>query len=74
VKKAGPCSGANFSGAPAWPGDDRAALDVAAQLVRDAGFDPVPVEPLSRGKELEPGTKPYNTGTSGPELRTILLK
>jgi predicted dinucleotide-binding enzyme len=54
--------------------DDHAAMDVAAQLVRDAGFAPVPVEPLSRGKEFEPGTKPYNTGMSGPELRAILLK
>ncbi|HMI00313.1 MAG TPA: hypothetical protein VK577_27640, partial [Bradyrhizobium sp.] len=45
--------------------DDQVALDVAAQLVRDAGFDPVPIEPLSRGKEFEPGTRPYNTGMSG---------
>jgi predicted dinucleotide-binding enzyme len=52
--------------------DDRAALDVAAQLVRDAGFDPVPVESLARGKEFEPGTKPYNTGMSGPDVRKIL--
>jgi predicted dinucleotide-binding enzyme len=54
--------------------DDRTALDVAAQLVQDAGFDPVPAGPLVRGKEFEPGTKPYNTGMSGPELRAILLK
>jgi predicted dinucleotide-binding enzyme len=54
--------------------DDDAAMDVAAQLVRDAGFDPVPAGPLARGKEFEPGTKPYNTGISGPELRKILLK
>jgi 8-hydroxy-5-deazaflavin:NADPH oxidoreductase len=52
--------------------DDRAALDVAAQLVRDAGFDPVPVGSLARGKEFEPGTKPYNTGMSGPQVRKIL--
>ncbi|HEX9163071.1 MAG TPA: NAD(P)-binding domain-containing protein [Thermoanaerobaculia bacterium] len=52
--------------------DDREALDIAAQLVRDAGFDPVVVGPLSRGKEFEPDTKPYNTGMSGPQLRTIL--
>jgi predicted dinucleotide-binding enzyme len=52
--------------------DDRAALDVAAQLVRDAGFDPVPVTPLARGKEFEPGTEPYNTGMSGAQLRKIL--
>jgi predicted dinucleotide-binding enzyme len=52
-------------------GDDAGALQTAAQLVRDAGFDPVIVGPLARGKEFEPGTKPYNTGMSGPELRKI---
>ncbi len=52
--------------------DDRAALDVAAQLVRDAGFDPVIVGPLARGKDFEPGTKTYNTGMSGPEVRKAL--
>jgi predicted dinucleotide-binding enzyme len=52
--------------------DDRAALDVAAQLVRDAGFDPVVAGPLARGKEFEPDTKPYNTGMSGPQVRNVL--
>ncbi len=49
--------------------DDRPALDGAAQLVRDAGFDPVVVGPLGRGNEFEPDTKPYNTGMSGPQVR-----
>lgn len=52
--------------------DDRAALEVAAQLVRDAGFDPVIAGPLARGKEFEPGTRPYNTGMTGPEVRKVL--
>lgn len=52
--------------------DDRAAIDVAAQLVRDAGFDPVIAGPLARGKEFEPDTKVYNTGMSGPEVRKAL--
>lgn len=52
-------------------GDDPAALDVAAKLVRDAGFDPVIVGGLARGKEFEPDTRTYNTGMSGPELRRI---
>ena len=52
-------------------GDDRAALEVAAQLVRDAGFDPVILGPLARGREFEPGTRPYNTGLSGQELRRL---
>ena len=51
--------------------DDTKALDIAAGLVRDAGFDPVVVGPLARGKEFEPDTKPYNTGMSGEELRTL---
>jgi predicted dinucleotide-binding enzyme len=52
--------------------DDRGALETAAQLVRDAGFDPVVVGPLARGKQFEPGTRPYNTGLSARELRTML--
>src|SRR5262249_11513428 len=52
--------------------DDREAMDEVAQLVRDAGFDPVSVGPLARGKEFEPDTRPYNTGMSGRELRDIL--
>jgi len=51
--------------------DDTKALDTAARLVRDAGFDPVLVGSLARGKEFEPDTKPYNTGMSGEELRTL---
>lgn len=53
-------------------GDDPKDLDVAAGLARDAGFDPVIVGPLARGREFEPGTRPYNTGMSGPELRAVL--
>jgi 8-hydroxy-5-deazaflavin:NADPH oxidoreductase len=52
--------------------DDAEALKTAAQLVRDAGLDPVIVGPLGRGKEFQPETKPYNTGMTGPELRKIL--
>ena len=52
-------------------GNDGEAVETAAQLVRDAGFDPVMVGPLVRGKDFEPGTQPYNTGMSGLELRKI---
>lgn len=52
-------------------GDDRDALETAARLVRDAGFDPVTVGGLARGKEFEPDTRPYNTGMSGRELRDL---
>jgi hypothetical protein len=51
--------------------DDRGAMEIVAGLVRDAGFDPVVVGALDRGKEFEPGTRTYNTGMSGRELRTM---
>ncbi len=53
-------------------GDDPGAMEVVAGLVRDAGFDPVIVGALPRGKEFEPGTRPYNTGMSGRQLRSLL--
>ncbi len=52
--------------------DDRAALEVAAGLVRDAGFDPVLVGGLDRAKEFDAGTPVYNTAMSGPDLRSAL--
>ena len=52
--------------------DDPEALEVAARLVRDAGFDPVIAGGLARGKEFEPDTKVYNTGMSGPAVRKAL--
>ncbi len=52
-------------------GDDRGALDVAAALVRDAGFEPVIVGDLARGREFQPGTLPYNTGMSWRELEHV---
>jgi predicted dinucleotide-binding enzyme len=52
--------------------DDRDAMDLVASLVRDAGFDPVIVGPLARGKEFEPGTPVYNTGMSGRDVRARL--
>ena len=52
-------------------GDDRDALERVAALVRDAGFEPVIVGALARGKEFEPGTPPYNTGKSARDLHGI---
>jgi predicted dinucleotide-binding enzyme len=52
-------------------GNDREALETSARLVSDAGFDPVIVGALVRGKEFEPGTPPYNTGMSGRQLRSV---
>ena len=51
--------------------DDTGALATSAELTRDAGFDPVIVGALARGKEFEPDTRPYNTGMSGPDLRRL---
>jgi 8-hydroxy-5-deazaflavin:NADPH oxidoreductase len=52
--------------------DDRDAAETAAGLARDAGFDPVIVGGLARGREFEPDTRPYNSGMSGQELRRSL--
>jgi predicted dinucleotide-binding enzyme len=52
-------------------GDDADAMDLAAGLVRDAGFDPVLVGGLARGKEFEPDTPAYNSGMSGRDLRKL---
>lgn len=54
--------------------DDKEALEVAAGLVRDAGFDPVPVGALSLGRKFEPSAPVYNTGMSGSELRAALTE
>ena len=53
-------------------GDDAEALGVASQLVRDAGFEPVIVGPLSRAREFDWGTKPYTKLLTAAELRQIL--
>jgi predicted dinucleotide-binding enzyme len=49
--------------------DSPEALDVASRLVRDAGFEPVIIGDLGRGKEFEPGKPVYNTGMSASALR-----
>jgi predicted dinucleotide-binding enzyme len=53
-------------------GDDRRAKDVAAGLIRDAGFDPVDSGPLRIARYTEPfallvGQLAYE-GKGGPEL------
>jgi predicted dinucleotide-binding enzyme len=53
-------------------GDDAAALDAAARLVRDAGFEPVVVGALARARSFDPGTPVYNTGMSGGDLARAL--
>ena len=53
-------------------GDDAGALSVAAALVRDAGFEPVIVGPLSRAREFDVGTMPYTHLLTAAQLREAL--
>lgn len=50
-------------------GDDKAALDVAAQLVRDAGFDPVVVGPLASADRFAPGGPLFRQVGTAEEFR-----
>lgn len=52
--------------------DDAEALQIAAGLVTDAGFDPVIVGALDRSREFDFGAPVYDTGMSGPEVREAL--
>jgi predicted dinucleotide-binding enzyme len=53
-------------------GDDKAALETAAKLASDAGFDPVIVGELDRSREFDVGTRVYNSGLGATELRRRL--
>lgn len=53
-----------------FAGDDPQALELASQLIRDAGFEPVQIGGLAMGKYLMPGT-PLAGEHSPAELRTI---
>jgi predicted dinucleotide-binding enzyme len=47
-------------------------MKVAEQLVRDAGFDPVPVGGLSRAREFDFGTPVYVSGQTAAQIRATL--
>jgi 8-hydroxy-5-deazaflavin:NADPH oxidoreductase len=53
-------------------GDDPQALELAQRLVRDAGFAPVVVGPLSRAREFDVGTAVYTRLLTAPQLRRAL--
>jgi hypothetical protein len=53
-------------------GDDKEALDVAAHLVRDAGFEPVVVGPLASAKLFDRGTPVYGQALTARELKQRL--
>jgi predicted dinucleotide-binding enzyme len=52
--------------------DDAGAMKIAAQLVSDAGFDPVPVGDLSRAREFDYGTPVYVRSYSAAKIREML--
>jgi 8-hydroxy-5-deazaflavin:NADPH oxidoreductase len=58
--------------AVAVAGDDQEAVDVASRLVRDAGFDPVVVGPLSRAKDFQPGTPVFGRAMTAREMKQAL--
>lgn len=49
--------------------DDDAALKIAMQLVKDAGFEPVVVGPLARAKDFDTGTPVFGKALTAAELR-----
>ena len=59
----------------ALAGDTPAAVEVAAQLVRDAGFDPVVAGPLVQAAEFDVGAPAYNNPQTAQCLeRTLALQ
>lgn len=53
-------------------GDDAEAVAITERLVRDAGFDPVYVGPLSSARRFDRGTDVYVRGMTAAELRQAL--
>lgn len=53
-------------------GDDPSAREIAARLVREAGFEPVMVGELARAKEFDRGTPVWVTGMSAAQVREAL--
>ncbi len=53
-------------------GDDPEARQIVAQLVRDAGFDPVMVGSLERASEFDRGTDVWVSGMTAAEVRASL--
>lgn len=53
-------------------GDDKEALDVASQLVTDAGFEPVIVGPLAAGKSFDSSSPLFLKVLTARELREAL--
>ncbi len=52
--------------------DDAQAMEIASQLVTDAGFDPVPVGKLARAREFDYGSAVYVRNFPAAKIREIL--
>jgi predicted dinucleotide-binding enzyme len=52
--------------------DDKEAMEVAARLVRDAGFEPVLVGPLRRAKDFQPGSAVFGKTMTAREMKQAL--
>jgi len=52
--------------------DDKKAMDVVAQIVRDTGYEPVEVGGLSTAKSFDQGTPDYSTTLTASQLRKLL--
>jgi predicted dinucleotide-binding enzyme len=53
-------------------GDDPQAVQIAASLVRDAGFDPVVVGKLADARRFQRGQPGYGQSVSATELKQKL--
>jgi 8-hydroxy-5-deazaflavin:NADPH oxidoreductase len=53
-------------------GADPEALEIAARLVRDAGFEPAIVGGLDQAKRFDVGAAIYNTGMSAEDIKRTL--
>lgn len=56
----------------ALAGDDPKDTTCVAALIRDLGFDPLPIGTLSDGKILEPGNPAFGANLSSEELQKLL--
>ncbi|MFD5827018.1 NADPH-dependent F420 reductase [Lentzea sp. NPDC060358] len=52
-------------------GDSPAAVAVVSGFLRDIGFDPVPVGPLSAGRHLEPGSPLFGVAAGQPDFENL---
>lgn len=52
-------------------GDDEQALEIAAQVVRDAGFEPVIVGSLEAGRKFDYGSELFTRNLTAKELRKV---